>query len=63
MTPAFLQRLFGQKKGASDEGSLSTRETVKSVFKREMPASDIADQRDTKPLESGPTAENIGARP
>jgi transcriptional regulator with PAS, ATPase and Fis domain len=60
MAPSFLQRLFGQNKRGSDAGSLSIRETGKSVFKRQMPASDIADQKDKEPVESGPTAENVG---
>jgi hypothetical protein len=58
MALPFLQRLFGQKKRGSDAWWPGT---ARSLVQPETPASDIADQRDTKPLESGPTAENTGA--
>src|SRR5258708_21302694 len=58
MAPPFLKMLFGQKKRGSDAWWPST---ARSLVQPETPASDIADQRDTKPLESGPTAENTGA--
>src|SRR5258708_2393400 len=58
MAPPFLKMLFGQKKRGSDAWWPST---ARSLVQPETPASDIADQRDTKPSESGPTAENTGA--
>lgn len=58
MAPSFLQRLFSQKKRASDAGWLST---AKSLVRPETPAGDIADQEHRNPLESGPTPENSGA--
>jgi hypothetical protein len=61
MALSFLHKLFGQKKSGGDAGSLSIGETVKSVFKRETPASDTADQEHRKPIKSGPTAESTGA--
>ncbi len=61
MAYSFLQKLFGQKKHGSDAVSLSIRDTARSVFNREMPASGTADQEHRKPLDSGPTTENAGA--
>jgi len=54
MAPSFLRTLFTQKKSASDAGSLSILEAVKSVLKPETPAGEIADQEHRKALESGP---------
>jgi len=61
MALSFLQKLFGQKKRGSDAVSLSIRDTARSVFNREMPASNIADQEKGEPLKSGSAAENTGA--
>jgi DNA-binding NtrC family response regulator len=61
MAPSFLQKLFGQRKHGSDAISLSIRDTARSVFNREMPVSDIADQEKGKRLKSGSAAENTGA--
>jgi transcriptional regulator with AAA-type ATPase domain len=58
MAPAFIQRLFGQKKRGSDAAWLST---VRSLVKPEMPAGNVPDQEDGKVLESGSNAENTGA--
>jgi DNA-binding NtrC family response regulator len=60
MAPSFLHRLFGRKKGGDDLGSLSIRETVKSLVKPEIFPGDVADQGGGKPLESGSAAENPG---
>lgn len=52
MANSFLQRLFGRKKSGSDTGSLSLTETMKSVARPGTPRSDVAVQKDMKPLES-----------
>ena len=60
MAPSFLHKLFGRKKRGDDAGSLSIRETVKSLAKPEMFTSDVVDQEKKQPLESGSAAENTG---
>jgi transcriptional regulator with PAS, ATPase and Fis domain len=62
MAPSFLHRLFGRKKRGDDAGSLSIRETVRSLVKPEMFTSDVVDQEKEKSLESGSAAENFGTR-
>jgi transcriptional regulator with AAA-type ATPase domain len=61
MPNSFLHRLFGQKKRATDAGSLSVREPVKTLVQAGTPSSDAADQEDKKPLESRPALQNAGA--
>jgi DNA-binding NtrC family response regulator len=53
MANSFLQRLFGQKNRV-DARSLSITETVKGLVKPEIPPTDVANQEERKPLESGP---------
>src|SRR5258707_9085368 len=61
MPNSLLQRLFGRKKRATDAGSLSVREPVKTLVQAGTPSRDAADQEDRKPLESRPALQNAGA--
>lgn len=61
MAQPFFRRFFGQKKRGSEVASLSTGVSEKSLVKSEMPSTDVANQEDRNPLDSG--SADTGAMP